>query len=376
MTEVRGGRGSVLLIAEQLRRSVAGGIGTSIRGLLHGLGQLEDGPAVTLAASRVGGPDPLAELGYPLRAWTLPGPLLTRAWSLGACRTPGGFDVVHAPSFAAPPVRPRRGVRPPLVMTVHDLAWRQYPEATTARGRRWHEAALRRALERVDAFVVPSGPVGAELTAAGAREDRVTVIPWGSDHLAPADDEAASAVLGRAGVTGEFLLCMETREPRKNLARLLAAYARALEEGLGSYPLVVAGPLGWGDPSIPAEAPPGVVLLGPVGEGVKTALYRRARAFVSVPLLEGFGLPALEAMACGSPLLVSATVPSVSLADGARERAVIVDPLDVQEIAQGLVAVCQGPGREGRAERALAYARSLTWAAAAARHCALWDSLR
>jgi glycosyltransferase involved in cell wall biosynthesis len=365
----------VLLVVEQLRRRVPGGIGTTIRGLLQGLDELgADAPTVTLAASRVRGSDPLARFGHAVRTWPLPDKLLTRAWSAGLAPPPSGFGVVHATSLAAPPVRGRTASAA-LVVTIADLAWRTYPDETTARGRRWHEAALRRAMRHADAAVVPSRPVAQALAEAGMASDRITIVPWGSDHLAPPDDAGAAALLRGLDIGGEFLLALGTLEPRKNLGRLVAAYARARAEGLGPVPLLVVGPSGWGASGLPDPAPEGVVLAGSVSEGVKSALLRDAAAAVYVPLLEGFGLPPLEAMACGTPVLASSAVPSVA-PDGDVPCAVIVDPLDVDAIAHGLLALRDDALRDRLSAAGLEHARTLTWAAVARRHVELWSALR
>src|SRR6185437_10986518 len=97
----------------------------------------------------------------------------------------------------------------------------------TRRGRRWHEAALGRARNSSATFVVPSRLVASDMIASGVDETRVTVVPGGTDHLAPPDDEATTAVLRRAGVRGEYLLTVGTLEPRKNLDRLVQAYQQA-----------------------------------------------------------------------------------------------------------------------------------------------------
>jgi glycosyltransferase involved in cell wall biosynthesis len=347
----------LLVVAEQLRRPVAGGIGTYVRGLLRGLSTLD--ADVTLWASRAprSGGDPLAGLG-PVITSPLPAPALVRAWDRGLGRPPAGADVVHATSFAVPPA----GDAPMSVM-VHDLAWRHFPEAYPDRGRRWHEAALGRALARARLLVVPSATVADDLLAAGAAPNRVEVVEEGCDHLAPADDEAAGTLLAGLGVSGDFLLTVSTLEPRKNLPRLLAAYD-AVRATLP--PLVVVGPAGWGPEVRPG---PGVVLAGLVTGGTLTALYRRARLLAYVPLREGFGLPAVEAMACGTPVVASA-VPSSAGA------AVEVDPFDVDGIAAALVPVATDERRRAELVAAgLERAAGLTWDATAARHLELWRAL-
>ena len=351
------------MVAEQLRRPVAGGIGTYVHGLLGGLAALGDGgaPQITLWASRPprGGPDPLEALG-PVVTSVLPAALLVRTWDRGLGRPPGHPEVLHATSFAVP----GPGAVPLSVM-VHDLAWRHFPEAYPPRGRRWHEAALGRALGRAALLIVPSSTVDDDLLAAGAPAARVEVVEEGCDHLAAPDDEGAAALLRRLGVTGEFLLTVSTLEPRKNLPRLLDAYRAARDRLPQPWPLVVAGPAGWGPAVRPA---PGVVLAGHAAGGVLTALYRRARLMAYVPLREGFGLPVAEAMSCGTPVVAS-PVPS------GRGAALEVDPFDVDAIAAALVRVATDEAL--RAELiAAGYARAagLTWEQAAKHHLDLWTA--
>jgi glycosyltransferase involved in cell wall biosynthesis len=369
------GRRRVLLVVDQLRRRAPGGIGSYIEGLLAGLetlggkgargaaaANLVAPPAVTLYASRgPRGPDPLRGLGWPLMQSPLPGPVMTRAWDRRFLDVPKGFDVVHATSIAAPAARGSR-----LAVTVHDLTWRQVPETFPARGRRWHEEALKRALRNAAALVVSSEPLAEALVSAGAGRDAVWVIPLGSDHLPPPDLGASEEILRRLGVRGEFLLSVSTREPRKNLPRLLAAYEIARGRLPDPWPLVVVGPEGWG----PRLAPrPGVMLAGMVADATLTGLYRTARLVAYVPLEEGFGLPPVEAMREGTPVVAS-RVPSVG------DAAMQVDPLDVEDIADALESVATDESLRQRLVAAgHAHVTTLTWANSARRHVQLWESL-
>ena len=372
----------MLMAVEQLRRRVPGGIGAYARGLLRGLAACaEQGEQVdlTLMASRRrrrGMSDPLGEFDRPVVLSRLPGPLLTRSWDHGWSGIPAGYDVVHSVSLAAPPHRPTDAWR--SVVTVHDMAWRRYPEATTPRGRKWHEAALRRAAATASALVVTSKFVADDLIADGVHRDRITIVHGGSDHLVPEDAAQAEALLARLGVPGEFLLTVGTLEPRKNVRRLVSAFHRARTRLPEPWPLVFVGPAGWGEAVPEAEEQGAVIFAGAVSDAVLTGLYRRARAFAYVPLTEGYGLPPLEAMRTGTPSVVANEVPSVhDLGDVGPPPACIVDPLDIDDIAEGLVTVLTDEGvRADLSARGEVHARSRTWQAAAHEHIRLWGSLR
>lgn len=356
----------VLLTADQLRRAVPGGVGTYVRGLTRGLHDV--GVATALWASRPPrrGPDAVAELGKPVLASRLPTRLLTRAWDTGrvpAPGKPGEWDVVHATSLAVPPAP----IGSPLTVMVHDVAWRSHPDAFPPRGRRWHEAALGRAVERAVVLFVPSTQTANALMSDGVAGARIEVVPLGSDHLPPADHEGLTEVLDRAGQAPavSFVLAVGTVEPRKNLPRLVAAYRRARPQLRQPWPLVIIGPAGWGKELQP-DPDGSVVILGPQPPAVIAAAYERCQLFVSVPLLEGYGLPVVEAMAHGAAVVTSA-VPS------AGDAAYIVDPLNVAAVTEGIVRVAGDERlREDLVGRGRRQAAAHTWAACARAHVAVW----
>jgi glycosyltransferase involved in cell wall biosynthesis len=366
----------VELVVEQLRRPVGGGIGTYCRGLIGGIGELPEGerPHLSLYASRwpgARGVDPLSQLGLPLRSAPVGYRLLSLRWDRGhgiRRRDEPPSGVIHATSFTLPPRSDR-----PLVVTVHDLAWRHVPDAFPARGRAWHERALSRAAREAAAFVVPSSSTADDLAAAGLgiATERIHIIEEGADHLAAPDPDGARALLEAAGIgAGDgYLLTVGTLEPRKNLARVIAAYLRCRSRLPEPWPLLVVGPKGWGD-AVPSSETAGVVACGHVSDGVLRALYGRARCVAYVPLHEGFGLPAVEAMSCGAPVVASTRTPS------ARSGALLADPFDVEAIAGALVSASSDEAtRDGLIAAGRARADELTWRATAAAHAQLWRSV-
>jgi alpha-1,3-rhamnosyl/mannosyltransferase len=217
--------------------------------------------------------------------------------------------------------------------------------------------------------VVPSEATAQAVVAAGVgiTEDRLAIINEGADHLGEPDGPAAQALLDRLGVLGPYLLTVSTLEPRKNLGRLLQAYALARPELAEAWPLLVVGPSGWG-PSAGAGGPTaGVIFAGAVEGGVLAAIYQKARCCAYVPIVEGFGLPVVESMAQGTPV-VSSPVPS---SGGASLE---VDPTDVSSIAEGLVAAAGDEvTRAGLVSSGLAHAATLRWVETARAHVAIWE---
>lgn len=375
------GRLRIAVVAEQLRRRVPGGIGRVATGLLGGLAGLDMAADLTIVAGpaiRRRGPDPLAAYPFPLQLVggpllfglsrvglfeELPDRIIMRLWERGRLCIRGN-DVVHSVSLAAPPT----GMAPLTVM-VHDLAWRDVPEAYPRRGRAWHEAALLRAGRRAEGIVVPSATIARELIrcAIGVDASRIEVIPEGCDHLPAPDTAAAGHLLARLGMSGEFLLTVSTLEPRKNLRRLVEAYGKIRADLPRPWPLLVVGPVGWG-PQLNASE--GVVFAGRVEDPVLSALYAAARVAVYVPLAEGFGLPAVEALRAGAPLLASSAVPSIVEHES---PAVLVDASSTAGIAQALGELATDDSRREQLARAGPESvRERTWDLAARRHLQWW----
>ncbi len=288
----------------------------------------------------------------------LPRPILYEAWHRvhrpRVDRMAGWPDVVHASGGAVP------ATKAPLVATIHDLAWRRHPETATRRGRRVFEGWLSDS-RRADRVVCPSETTRFDLMAAGFNDDQIRVVPLGVT-LSDVEPGSTSRLRARYGLAEPFVLWMGTLEPRKNLDRLVAAMSAS--KRLADVPLVLVGPEGWRTDvaRTVASLKDRAVVVGPVGEAEKRAWLEAADVFCFPSLYEGFGLPVLEAMACGTPVVTSkGTAVEEFLGDGG----LLVDPTDVGSIAESLAAVLDDNelatrlGSAGRA-RSLAYSWSKT----------------
>ena len=258
------------------------------------------------------------------------------------------LDVLHCPTIRAP-IRSRV----PLVVTVHDLAVLRYPETFNRWTRSWSRLTLPHVARAARRIVAVSDFTRRELVdLLGVEESRVRVVRNGVGLPFTPDGPAAD---------GEYILAVSTLEPRKNLARLVEGFHRA---GLG-LELRVAGALGWGDVAVEGEQ---VRLLGEVGDTELAALYRGAACVAYVSLYEGFGLPVLEALACGAPVVTARGGACEEVAAGAAE---LVDPFDPDEIAAGLRRA--GGRRDELRALGLARARALTWERTARETLAVYE---
>ena len=232
---------------------------------------------------------------------------------------------------------------------MHDLALLRYPEAFPRWHRLYGQTGLRAALRSADALVAVSAFSKDEAVAlVGVPPERIRVVPNGVDEIFTPDGPAAE---------GDYVLTVATLEPRKNLARAVEAAK------LAGVELRVVGARGWGGVDVPGWA-------GEVPDAELAALYRGARCVLYPSLYEGFGLPVLEAMACGVPVVTSR---GTAMEEVAGDAAVLADPRDASALADGIEAA--HTRRDELVRRGLERAREFTWSRAADGVEALWREL-
>ena len=275
-------------------------------------------------------------------------------------------DVLHATTWAIP----RRSA--PLVVTVHDLAFLRDPGHFTPRGNSFFRRALSIVRDEADLVVVPSAVTAVDCRAAGIDDARIRVIHHGV--RAPSiTGPQVQRWRDTHGLTRPYVLWCGTFEPRKNLATLLDAY-RALLADVPDIDLVLVGPAGWGGAAADVAArvarlPVGRAhLLGRLTDADLHRAYAGARAFCFPSTWEGFGMPVLEAMAHGVPVVTSA---GTSMAEISPQGAILVDALSADDVAAGLLAAV-GARHDELSVGARANAARFSWEHSARQHVAAY----
>lgn len=275
--------------------------------------------------------------------------------------------VTFVPAHSLPFVFPG-----PAVVTVHDLGYRFFPAAHPGAERLYLDLTTRFSASRAAYILADSAATRDDLTSAyGVDPARVEVVYPGVEGLSRADTPAIFRARKKYGAPEQYLLFVGTLQPRKNIRRLVEAFALYLDTtGDAETALVLAGKPGWLlDPErdifgpLAPEKRRRVVVTGYVADGDISALYSGARGLVFPSLYEGFGFPVLEAMRCGTPVLCSNTS---SLPELAGDAALLVDPNDVRALAAGMtVLVGDEVRRQELIERGYRQAAAFTWQRAA-----------
>jgi glycosyltransferase involved in cell wall biosynthesis len=362
----------------------AAGVGRFVRSLVKALAELDrENEYVLVYADPPAGVTPTFPEAPNFVRWRVPVPdrALTILWHRIGLPLPidlitGRVDVFHSPDFVMPPV-----LRAAKVLTVHDLAFLLHPECADAGLRRYLEKTVPRSVARSDFILADSEHTKDDLICLlGVSPDKIAVVPGGVDpEFSPEEDEGRRAEM-RSKLSGghPYILNVGMIEPRKNLARLIEAFELLKARHHLPHRLVLAGKKGWLSNDIyrRAERSPlasEIVFPGFVSERELPLLYGAADLFAFPSLYEGFGLPPLEAMASGTPVVVSR---SSSLPEVVGDAAQMVRPESAEELSLAMARVLtDGALRDAMVARGLEQSRRFTWQAAARKMLDVYRSL-
>jgi glycosyltransferase involved in cell wall biosynthesis len=352
-----------------------GGIGRLTRELVAALACLEDPYTYHLFVAGVQRDRPLPAPPAARFAWrptSLTPRDLARIWHRVRLPLPveaftGRAQLFHATDFTLPPTLP--GTR--TLLTVHDLSFVRMPESASPTLKAYLDVVVPRSARRADHLIADSESTKRDLIDLyHIPPNKITVLLSGVNaRFQPVkDDTVRAAVRAKYGIGDRpFIFAIGTVQPRKNYARLMQAVARLHDRGY-VVDLVIAGGRGWLEDPIYAAVDTlrlreHVHFIGFADDADLPALYTEARALAFPSLYEGFGLPILEAMACGTPV-VTANISSMPEAAG--EAALLIDPLDVEALAAALTTILTDEAlRAALIARGHSQAARFTWARAA-----------
>jgi glycosyltransferase involved in cell wall biosynthesis len=291
----------------------------------------------------------------------------------------GALDLLHAPDFVSPPTRA------PTIVTIHDLSFLVHPECAEPSMVRYLTDAVPRGLRRANLILADSQATRRDITRLLVVDPaRIELVyPGVGPQFQPLAPDVIEPVRQRLGLPDRFVLFVSTLEPRKNLVRLLEAFAQIVRGGHPALPasaadlhLVIGGRRGWLYEDIfttidRLQLREQVRLLDYVHDKDLPALYNLAAAFAYPSIYEGFGIPPLEALACGTPTV---TANNSSLPEVVDDAAVLVSAEDVSSIASGLARAVSDQALRGRLRAAgPVQARKFTWEQAAKRVLACYQ---
>jgi len=347
------------------------GIGRYTRGIVGALADLDHDNQYTLVVARDVGDLPGIGSGnmrfrrLPLSEWSL-----TIAWH--RLRLPiyvdaftGPLDIFHSPDFVLPPVRRAR-----TIVTVHDLSFLRYPQCAARGLVAYLSTVVPRSLRRADLILADSAWTRQDIIAMlGMPAKKILVVPAGvgPEYQPIADEAVLSVVRQRYHLPERFILHVGTLEPRKNLVRLMEAL-RAISAQEPETKLVLVGGKGWLYEDIFTNVERlglagKVIFPGYIAEADLPAVYNLAAVFAYPSLYEGFGIPPLEAMACGVPVVSSN---SSSLPEVVGDVALLVEPTDSDALAAALLrALSDQSLRQVLRQRGFERVRQFSWPAAA-----------
>jgi glycosyltransferase involved in cell wall biosynthesis len=269
------------------------------------------------------------------------------------------------------------------LLTIYDLTWRLHPETMTRYNYLANRLVTERSLRSADIVIAISQSTGRDLeTVLAVPASKIHVVHLGvSPRYKPSDPSAAAQLIARKYHVSENYICaVGTVEPRKNLATLVEAVGILQQRGQLSHQLLIAGASGWKNSRTYTSVkqhrlgPQHVNFLGYVPEEDLPTLYAGAAAFVFPSLYEGFGLPLVEAMACGTPVIASSVS---SIPEVVGDAGLLASPLEPEEFAGALARLSQDQElRQLLVEKGLRRARDFRWEASAARILDLFREAR
>ena len=384
------GRGATIGFDATAALTQGGGIGRYTRELIHALVAEAPNYRYTLFSARPPAVLPVPNsLPVAPQVAHRPAPVderwLYRLWYRAGIPLPvqlftGPIDLFHSPDFVLPPVR--GGI--PTLLTVHDLSFVHYPATFPANLVAYLNRVVPRSVARATHILADSQSTKGDLAAIWrVPDDKVTVLYSGvNERFRPVTDATAlAAVRARYGLGDRpYVLAVGTVQPRKNYELLVRAF-RAVAQA-GPHVLVIAGGRGWLTEGLDAEitrqgVADRVILPGFVDDADLPALYSAADLFVFPSLYEGFGLPLLEAMACGVPVISSdaSSLPEVA-ATGGEPAALLLPPGDEAAWSAAMLRLLTDETARQRLSTAgVAQAARFTWQAAARQLAALYERL-
>jgi glycosyltransferase involved in cell wall biosynthesis len=332
---------------EQCWHRVPGGTGVAAMRVAEAMVHEPEVTLIGVAGRHAHVPDEPWSPAIPIAHLPVGGPLLYDLWLRRGWpkveRATGPIDVAHATTLIP------CATDAPMVVTVHDLAFLHDPSQFTRRGNRIFNRSLAEIRRRADLVLCSSQATMDDCVTAGVAADRLRLVPLGVEAT-KVDGSEIARVAALYRLPQRYLLFVGTVEPRKNLRGLAAAIA-LLDDPL---PLVVAGAEGWGDVAISSGGD--IRFIGFVPAGDLGGLYAGAEVFCYPSEREGYGLPVLEAMVQGTPVVTSRGTATEETADGA---AVLVDPMDPADIARGISEASEN--RDALASDGLVRADRATW---------------
>lgn len=357
-----------------------GGNETYIRGLIRALAEIDDRNRYTIYLAEAGAAaewrDGFASrhASFEIRLLPKPTPLIRVPLFLAYELKRRPVDVLHV-QYTAPPF-----CSVPVVATIHDLAFEHMPETFTRRGSFQLKLTVRRTAQRAVRIATVSEYSRQDLLRTYKLPPEKVAVTYNgieSHFTTQAESNEAEDVRQRFGISRDYLLAVGSLQPRKNLIRLIRAYAKLRSENENFTPqLVIVGRKLWLADGIFAEVRKqtwahDVILTGYASDQDLPKLYRQATAFVYPSLFEGFGLPPVEAMACGTPVVTSNVS---SLPEVTGEAALLIDPLDQSAIESALLEIMNDQSlRAQLREQGIEQAKKFTWRATAEKTLQLYQ---